>query len=285
MKRFILALALCLILAPVSQAALQADFVDDLTTCGSPTNLDNLSAMSAVAWILPTDLSGDEEIIMAKGNNNDAFAWQGWLFEAGRFYGGAGTETLTLLIFHSVTAVQSTGPNALIANGGKYVVGFTWAGALAAAKLYSGSLSSPMAEVSSYRTSQVGVGTQKDDSAGKFQMLGQCGGNAATSQACAGANNGSPFKGNIEAACIYNVELTAAQMSILGNAYYKGICGQVNGLVSEWWLDEKPSGTAANGVTQFDNKGGNNCTADDGGNNTGMTYTTNTLMNMPPGAR
>lgn len=96
----------------------------------------------------------------------------------------------------------------------------------------------------------------------------------------------NPFNGVIMEATIWSVGLTAAEVAHLYNAKIKGFgMNQIQpaSVVEHWSIDEQEAGTSADGDTIRGYKAGNSATGDNGSNNTGLSWTGESILSYPPG--
>jgi len=92
------------------------------------------------------------------------------------------------------------------------------------------------------------------------------------------------FLGNINEIAVWNILLTANEISLLANSRIKRIPLQIqpNNLVLYLPMDDEPDGSSADGDSFMDKSGnGNNGTGSDGANNTGCTAKAEEVLSYP----
>ena len=231
--------------------ALNFDGVNALVNLASPATLDNVGGVngprSVVAWIYPKGW-GDGSLgrIWDKGSSPN-----GWLFYIKN--DAAPLASLVIQVGATTAASAFSAANTIALNQWFFVAG-TWAGTIGtnAPKLYVGSPSSPLAEVSYYSTN-AGSGTPGDDNANNATIGDR---NAADRS----------FNGLIDEVRVYNRALSAAEIQALYQADYAKINAPqnnqiTNGLVGLWSFN----GPDMSGATAYDRSGqGNNGTLTNG---------------------
>lgn len=94
------------------------------------------------------------------------------------------------------------------------------------------------------------------------------------------------FNGIMREIAIWSNDLTDSEISNLHNAYLRDLpinSIQTSSLVIYSRIDDQPSGTSADGDSVMDLSGnGNNGTGDDGANNTGLTWSGETVLSYAP---
>lgn len=193
MKVF-LSIALIFVLASQSFGAfafLRADTTDHISH-GSAAALDNLSTFTVLAWVNTSSLAGDN-FIWSKTDNG---------FAAERFFILRSSGYIRVELGRATTyAIAENNDSAISTNTWRFV-GFSWDGTNAP-KIYRGDLTTAIAEVSSYVTSQAGSGTAQDESANSmiFGNINPAGGEG--------------FNGRIATVMVYNRVLSVGEMQSL----------------------------------------------------------------------
>ena len=263
MKRLILSLTLAGSLCFSAEASSLLDGDDDLFNCGSGASLDALSTKTVVATVC-TGTLGSDDVIVAK--INDAFSL-GWYFAVD----GSDPPNRDWVTFQHpgstaygewVTPALSTSDNTC------YTIGVTHD--------TTNINNDPVIYINGVSQSL----TERDAPSGSFTT-------DAAETFTIGGRIGSSLSGTgtIEEVCYCNQIATPAQMLLLAsnlNLMCHQVCGSNARLYQP--LDDKPAGTALNGMTFIDRSGnGNTCTGDDGANNTGLTAAGTIKTNYPIG--
>lgn len=225
-------------------ASMTIDNADDSLSCGTTDNWKDNAAWTACGWINPTIdvIGGGDPVIMTKGNVSVKLA---------------ATKKIYVI-------VATTGTNATHFSVDNTITFNTWqffcatsdgSGTGANYKIYINGV-----EVS--YSSSAGSGTTVDNAGDTFII-----GNSAT------PNGTRPFGGQETNIAIWDG--TALSSGNILSLYKGGKWGylSISSNPTRFYpMIEKSNSTAANGLTANDLMGGTACTADDGTNNTGMTW-------------
>lgn len=225
--------------------ALSFDSTNDYVDFGSPSSLDDLSTMTASAWIYPrSNGTNSVGVIFAKGPRYNPTS-NGWVLRMN----GPGSEALSFRSDFSTTDLERSSVSDFVPlNQWSHVV-VTWDGTSTAtnAHVYLNGVEVP------YSTSTDGVGSHRSDAAESF-IVGDGGGVLD-----------SVFDGSIDEVRIYNRALAATEIESL---YKLGQSDEVNtgasqaqggsrldsGLAGYWKLDDG-SGTSATDASTNGNTG------------------------------
>lgn len=235
--------------------AMDFDGADDRVDVGSDATLDNLSAMTIVAWIKPDTLGEGPSLgrIIGKTSSAGTTTAGGWTLNLDT------TNRLTFDVDYNTTDFRQRAANNSITLNQWQQVAVTWTGSATAtnAKLYVNGVET------SYATTTNGTGGRVDDSAQSISIGNPPGRTDRT------------FDGKIDNVRIYNRALSAAEIATLydttisGNACttagellydatlnvmkscdglkwrgFGNCTGEVAGAVAQWKFDET-SGTTA----------------------------------------
>jgi len=207
----------------------------DLINLGSPAALDDIGGVdgprTVAAWIYPTGWGeGNYGRIWDKGT----FRTAGWFFY---LKNDAAPLASILLVIGATGEAQATAvANTIVLNVWQFVAG-TWVGTVGtnAPKLYRGTLSTPVAEVS-YASTNLGSGTQGSDAA----LEGFIGNRGAADRT---------FNGPIEHPSVWDNALSLAQLDALRLRPYAPFhrfataAGTVINLKGYWPLTESAAAT------------------------------------------
>lgn len=237
-------LAFSLFVSP-AWAGIDFDGADDVLDCASDASLDNLGTMSVFAVINPDTIGETLGRVIDK---------EFWIFAT------AATSTIFLSMCLGVDCVsevdRSCVNNSITLNATQTVIA-TWDGTAN----FSGIHMYVNGTECSYTGEANGSGTQTDDSAYSF-LIGNNSGDTRS------------FDGEIFEMTVYNDVLSAQEIEQLSDSYVVGMSLQIStdSLVAHWALDEEEDGSSANADAFRDGSANeNNCTGDDGANNTGLT--------------
>src|SRR3990167_7191936 len=252
-----LALLLSLSLATPCWAAVNFDAVDDIVNCLSPTAFDNMAALTVAAWINP--VSEGENTFGRIVDKAGAGGGVGWVFFTNQNGFSNEFDGIRVIVDYSTTdlSVDCTAGNCITLNTWQHVA-ITWDGGAESdnAILYVNGVAPTMARTD-------GVGTRVDDNASNLEI-----GNRA--------NADRTFDGLITDVVIINAVLSATQIAQLASSRVKRVPLQIQSanLIGYFLFDDQPHGASADGDTFINAVGsGNNCTGNDGADNTGLTWT------------
>lgn len=246
---------LCLIPINLGAGGIDYDGSDDITTCGSASALDDLTAKTAKATIRPDSLGTEYAIVykMVSGGTDGLFFY---LDSNGALNCGIDLDTSDAL---SVTSNNTIWTNAY------FDVFCAWSSGTAPDIFVRLSTGTAALSEASYASETAGSGGLVSEASGNLSV-----GSRTTLPV--------PFDGVIGEVCFWNSKLTLALASqASNNERFACISVSPSNLVLYAPFDDQPIGTSANGDTFFDRKSTNNCTGDDGANNTGLTMAGNPL--------
>lgn len=258
--RRLLFLLLAIFSTTISFGAVNMDGVDDQVSCGSSASIDDITSKSIACWINISDFIGKIDI-MSKLTVSGAEPVGGWTFEINEdatisyfnFWGGGygdGKWTTTEAITDNVkTFVGLSFDNSSASNNPKIYIGGTPA---------------------TVNENDTPSGTRNAD---------------ATGNLCVGSRDVAAFgdqsaDGYVYECAMWNTILTDAEFALLSQANQSRlpISIKTSNLVFYNSFDNFPSGTALNGLTIYETVGkGNNCSANDGANNSGMSSMSSAL--------
>ena len=239
-------------MAPVTSASINFDNTDDLVTCGSPAAFDNV-VKTVAAWIKPNTTGGDGfGMVLEKYDGTNGFGFYIQATNAIEFSCNAGTihtsanNSVTMSVWQHVLASwdrSGTGANMKIYVNGTEV---------------------------SYASSQNGSNT--GDAAGNIEI-----GSDSTAP-------GNFFDGLIDEVAVWTVQLSANEITQLASSRVSRVPLQIQpgSLILYVAMDDQSDATSADGDTLVNLVGSaNNCTGQDGANNTGLTWSGKQVPSYP----
>lgn len=254
MKQLFICLILIVSACQTSLAGITYDGTDDLISCGTGDVVQENAALTVSLWYkAPTNSGGVSRRIFHRGtilffNGNDVGA-NGISFEVG-----------------GATPLYRITTNASIPVDAWTSLILTWDGSTTATNIHiyiNGS-------EASYVTAQNGV--TPTDTSGQTLYIGNR------------ADGTRSWNENLNEFAIWQgTVLPARDIALLSSSRLKGAPLKTSVQPTRYWpMDTGVSGTSADAATVTDLTQGGNCTADNGANNTGMTWVAETVLNYPP---
>ena len=180
-----------------------ASGADNYVNVGSAASLDNLTAITILAWVYPTSIATNDQVIWSKTEVSSFTAYNTLYLSSGG--GGDGSIYADTKRATTDTLVNSAG--SVVSDNAWQFIGAVkdTGGASSDQKLYYGTLSAVVAEVGSYTTQQVGSGTVGDDSAQSASI-----GNASPTS----PQSWSRFIGSIAWVGVWNRKLSLSEIQV-----------------------------------------------------------------------
>lgn len=232
--------------------AVTFDGVDDLFTCGTADILPESGAVTISAWVYHSAAASDTII----GKRSSSTAGIGLSLQSTNElrYRIEGSTDMDRISTDTISA--STWTHIAVTHDGSSTA--------ANCELYINGT-----EVSAYTTTTNGVSP----------------GDNATDTISIGSNAvaGSFFGGAISEVAVWNVELSASEISLLASSRTRRLPLNIqpSSLQAYWPIDECAEGVSCDGDTFYDYKSTNNCTGDDGAANDNLTGLSDVTLSYP----
>lgn len=248
-------LILFLLICQNAHAGVNFDNTDDLLSCGSSdTLLNESSALTISVWIYPNSIGQNNAGRIVDRTNAGLTEGVALLLSA--------TNAVQFNVFGSTTLIRKTDNNLITPSAWNHVL-VTWTASTTAtnAKIYINGTEA------TYQTTTNGA---------------SLGNNAAdTTRLGNNANSNRTFDGIINEVAIWNSVVSVDDINNLSNSRIKRFPLQVSpsNLKAYWAIGNAGDGSTADAVIFNDLSGtGNNCTGDNGANNTGLTGAAETVL-------
>lgn len=245
-------LLLCIPLT--SSAGILFDDTDDRLTCGTADILTESGPFTISAWIKVTADATLDELVSKRTSTITVVEFQVQVVERLKLTVSGTTD---LVVTTSINDIDGTWQHVLVHWDGTHTDATTVNIYIDGTEAY-------------YGTQDNGGGSPGDNSGSTLVIGGR-------------TNGANCTNGIIDEVAIWNVELTASEISQLANSRVKRLPLQIqpSNLQAYWLLDECASGVSCDGQTFRDLKSTNDCTGDDGTNNTGLTGEAEAVLSYP----